>query len=422
MSAIEAQPVATQKAEKQKEVFYSAATDTVIQFRTDLSQLSFEKAHNRLLLTKRLREDDALVLEDDKRVYDLYQHDKDLILNLSQFGDERPLNSIRYSVDGNLLATSSLSPAVKVWDVQSLECKHVYRGHLDRVTSVAWQQQESTSIFASTSADGHCIVWDGRKGSETEANNNDSDNNAMDVEDESSQPQAGAASSSASAGTVFAASRRQHYLHKFEVNKQSVAAACEFHPYMHHALAVASHDFSWRLYDLNVGQEMLLQDGHVRECTALGFHGDGSLIMSGDAGGVALLWDLRSGQMIQGFQGHIKKISSVSFNANGYQAATGSLDNTVKIWDLRKRKILYTLPAHSNIISEARYSKSGELLLTSSFDGTLKLWSARDFHLIRTLAGHNGKVMSCDFAADEKHIASVGFDRTIKLWAHKDEF
>eukprot|EP01032_Pedospumella_encystans_P020519 gene20519-23307_t len=122
-------------------------------------------------------------------------------------------------------------------------------------------------------------------------------------------------------------------------------------------------------------------DGHAKDLSAIAFHPDGSLAMTADAGGVALLWDIRSGQMIQGFQGHIKKISSVSFSANGFHAATSSLDNTVKIWDLRRRRVGYTLPAHTNIVSEVRYSPSGEQLLTCSFDNTIKLSSARDFSL-----------------------------------------
>jgi WD40 repeat protein len=39
----------------------------------------------------------------------------------------------------------------------------------------------------------------------------------------------------------------------------------------------------------------LIQDGHVKECTVVTFHHDGSLVLSADASGVALLWDIRSG-------------------------------------------------------------------------------------------------------------------------------
>lgn len=387
---------ATQEAmTKQKEVFYSPAVPNLIEIRQHISTISFQNAHERLLKAKELIVDEQLQAENSQQVFDLYTHSKDLTLNLSQFGDDRPLSSVRYSGDGQYLISSSLTNAVKVWDGSGLAPQGSLVGHTERVTGVAQSSALLFSahryVFASSSADGTCCIWNG-SGLLDEA---------MGMEVDGSAP----------AG---------HLLHRLP-DHQNVVSAVEFHPQLP-LLASACHDFSWRLWDVNTGEQLQLQDGHVRECCALAFHPDGSLLYTADAGGVGLLWDLRSGQMVQGFQGHSKKISEVSINANGFQVATSSLDNTVKVWDLRKRKIFYTLPAHANIISGVRYSASGELLVTSSFDGTLKVWSSRNFEILRTLAGHTGKVMGCDIAPDERHIISAGYDRTIKLWAHKDEF
>ncbi len=341
---------------------------------------------------------------DNTRVYELYSVNKELVLNMSQFGDDRPLSTIRASMDGRYIASGSLNPIVKVWDSVSLSCQLTLRGHQDRIASVAWKPPSSNAqseLLASTSADGTCVLWDCRSLHENIAQSADYTN--METEEAIAPP---------TSATLMKA--------RFDSHKGVVAAA-SFHPYMN-TLATACHDFAWRLFDLETQQEILLQDGHIKECTGIAFHPDGSLAMSTDSGGVALLWDLRSGQMIQGFQGHMKKISSCCFNAHGFQVATGSLDNTVKIWDLRKRKCGYTLPAHSNIISDIAYSTSGEVLMTASFDGTVKVWGARDFQILRTLTGHSGKIMAADLLPDEKHIISAGFDRTIKLWAHKDEF
>ena len=203
---------------------------------------------------------------------------------------------------------------------------------------------------------------------------------------------------------------------------QGAVNDCDIHPSGQY-IGTASSDYTWRLWDVETGKEILLQDGHVQDCTAITFQPDGSLALTADAAGVALLWDLRSGQEIHAFQGHVKKITTACFNPNGFQVATGSIDNMVRIWDLRKKKCSYCLPAHSNLISDLRYSKSGEMLMTSSFDGNVKIWGYRDYQLLRSLSGHLGKVMACDFSPkDEKHVVSVGFDRTLKLWAHKDEF
>ncbi len=394
--------VSQEQMVKQKEVFYSAALESLQLVRKLLCPDTFQAAHERLLNTKRIREDEQLQAAEDKKALGLYTHCKDMNLNASQFGDERPLTAVRYSADGSMVASGSLGNSVKLWDSGSLTSLGVLRHHVDRVTAVAWHPQSSFSgdapcLLASSSGDGSCNLYDCRPLLEGGEAGGDS---AMDVE-------------TASSATKALRSRLTGH--------HGVVSSCAFHP-MGRLLGTAGHDFSWRLWDVESGAELLLQDGHVKECSALAFHGDGSLCMTGDAGGVVLLWDLRSGQCVAPFQGHIKKISGVSFNCNGYQAATCSLDNTVKIWDLRKKKCSYTLPAHSNVLSDATFSRSGELLLTASFDGTIKIWGARDYRILRTLSGHGGKVMACDFSPDEQHVVSAGYDRTVKLWAHKDEF
>ena len=287
------------------------------------------------------------------------------------------------------------------------------------------------AFLASSSADGTCKLWDcSRSGDGMEVQGPDS---AMDVEGsgygEGSDSKGGEQvikreikmEGGKAGGSAVGVGGSTKLVHTF-AGHQGPVNDCSFHPSGRY-VGTASNDYTWRLWDVETGKELLLQDGHIKECTAISFQPDGSLVLTADAAGVALLWDLRSGQQVQVFQGHVKKITSIAFNPNGFQAASGSLDNMVRIWDLRKRKCSYCLPAHSNLISDLCYSKSGEMLLTSSFDGTIKVWGYRDHQLLRSLSGHLGKVMSCDFSPlDEKHIVSGGFDRTIKLWAHKEEF
>jgi U4/U6 small nuclear ribonucleoprotein PRP4 len=425
-----------------KETFYSPALDALVTARKDIATYSFAQAQKRLHTTRRIRDDSVLEAEETKVVRDLYIHSKEMTLNSSQFGDDRPVTAVRYSADGKLVCSGSLSGVVKVWDAENLSNRAVLRGTLDRITSVCWHPearlgQDGPALLAASSAEGCCHIYDFNKVSaegshsteqgssgamdvqhqheEGDADGSDSgseDGDSMDEEE--GEGQAPAATESAPRAS------QQSVVHKLEGHRGMVTA-CDFHPTGRY-LATAGHDCSWRLWDVEQGRELQLQDGHAKDLSALAFHPDGSLLLSADSGGVVLLWDLRSGLSIQTFQGHIKKISSAGFSANGFQAATGSLDNSVRIWDLRRKKCAYTLPAHTNIVSDVRYSRSGELLLTSSFDNSIKIWGARDFTLLRTLTGHSGKVMSADFAPDERHVISGGFDRTVKLWAHKDEF
>jgi U4/U6 small nuclear ribonucleoprotein PRP4 len=369
----------------QKEVFYSPACDALIVVRKEVAIYSFSKAQERLLRIKTIRENDSLIIDDDNFVHDLYMNSKDLTLNSSQVGDDRPLTSIRYSSDGALIASGSLSGVVKVWRSDSLSSAGTFRTTLDRITSVAWS---SGTLFAATSADGVCYIHDYSKYTDPLDQPSETSHNDVEMEVE------GDGNTNNDEDGDFDQTSRRRTTGRLPLKASAVklsghiglVSSCEFHP-SGKVVGTAGHDCTWRLWDVERGSELLLQDGHTKDLSAIAFHPDGSLVMSADSGGVALLWDIRSGQLIQTFQGHIKKISGLSFSANGFQAASSSLDNTVKIWDLRRKKCFYTLPAHNNVISDVRYSHSGELLLSSSFDGTIKVWSSRDFHVLRTLSG-----------------------------------
>ena len=391
---------------EKKEVFYSPADEALIAVRQELGVYSFHRAQERLHKVRQLIEDPEKELQERQLVGDLYRTCQELALNSSEFGDDRPMSCVRYSPSGAHAATGSLTCNVKLWNMTNLGCMDTFRGHQERITSLAWHPEESKELLASTSADGTCRLWNCAKSSSS---------SEMDVESSSGN---GQGSASANASSSSSNGPEVHVLK----GHQGIVTACEFHP-NGRLLGTASADFTWRLWDIETQKVLLLQDGHVKDCTAITFHPDGSLVLTADAAGVVLLWDLRSGQEVHVFQGHVQKITCASFNANGFQAATGSLDNLARIWDLRQKKCCYCLPAHANLISDLRYSYTGETLITSSFDGTVKVWGTRDHKLLRSLTGHLGKVMGCDISPkDERHILSVGFDRTVKIYAHKDEF
>ena len=393
-----------------KEVFYTNADDNLILARKDISIYSFQKSKDRIIGTKRRRDTFSVKEEDNQFVSELYQSCEEVVLNSSQYADARPLTCIRYSKCGNVISTGSLASHVKLWDVNTLNCTGLLRGHEERITSVEWNPingNNDSILLASTAADSTCKLYDCRNNMTGNIYKNQNDNSGSNGEKkddiiESILP-----------------------IREFKGHK-GIVADCAFHPTGKY-IATAGHDYSWRLWDVETGQELQLQDGHSSECSELSFHPDGSLIMTTDWAGIGLLWDIRSGQQIHYFQGHVKKITCSSFNPNGFQVATGSIDNMVRIWDLRKKKCSMALPAHSNLISDLNFSSSGEVLLTSSFDGTAKLWGTRDYRLLKTCLGHFGKVMACDSSPDDSspnsmRFTTAGYDKTLKIWAHSSQF
>jgi U4/U6 small nuclear ribonucleoprotein PRP4 len=85
-------------------------------------------------------------------------------------------------------------------------------------------------------------------------------------------------------------------------------ARLAFHPSGKY-LGTASFDKTWRLWDINTGKELLLQEGHSRSVYGVSFHPDGSLAASCGLDAYARVWDLRSGRLFFALKGHVKPVS-----------------------------------------------------------------------------------------------------------------
>lgn len=327
----------------------------------------------------------------------LYKSVRNLALEGSQYGDTRALSAIctsRSNVAGvPLVVTGSWSGTIKVWNGGSAELDLITEktmAHEDRIMNVAIRTSEEKNVdsamLATVSIDLSAKLWK-IQASEDEMRDADDVASALNIQE--------------------AAHLKGH-----EARLSNVA----FHPMGAH-VATTSFDHTWRLWDVETGSELLLQDGHARETYGIGFHPDGSLCSTTDFGGVVQVWDLRTGKSVCHFLGHAKRVLCAEFSPNGFQLATAGDDGTIKIYDLRRKKQAASIPAHSNLISQLRFANStnhGEYLASSSFDGTGKIWSTRDWKMLSTLRGHEGKVLGIDVLDDG--VVTCGYDKTMKLW------
>jgi U4/U6 small nuclear ribonucleoprotein PRP4 len=187
-----------------------------------------------------------------------------------------------------------------------------------------------------------------------------------------------------------------------------------FHPLQRH-VATTSFDYTWRMWDIETAQELLLQDGHGQECYGIDFHPDGSLCATTDFASIVHVWDIRTGKSIHHCLGHAKRVLNAVFHINGYHLVTAGDDGTLKVWDLRRRQTLATIPAHSKSVTGLRMDATGEFCASSSLDGTVKLWSCRDWKTVHQLRGHEGPVSGVDYGS-HRSLVTCGFDKTVKMW------
>jgi U4/U6 small nuclear ribonucleoprotein PRP4 len=376
--------------EKQTEEYYTFGGDELTKARSEILKYSIQKAKERI---QRQRDElDIPFSERKKSRHEFYHQLNNFQTKSIQLGDERPIGFCEFSPNSKLLGTASWSGLLKLYSVPESECLFTLRGHKDRVSSFNWfptattSQPRSSVNLVSGGTDGSVHLW------------------------------------SLCQDTPIA-SLQGHQLR---------VARLAFHP-SGRFVGTASFDTTWRLWDTETQQELLLQEGHSREVFSIGFQPDGALVSTAGYDSIGRVWDLRTGRSIMVLSGHIKPILSLDWSNNGYQLATGGEDHSIRIWDIRTAKCVYTIPAHKSTVTQVRYWKvtdafeskvyhdwkwdeemmdttmdggdpkrrsilDSSYLISSSYDGTCKLWTDGDYKPFKAVSGLEGRIMCVDIS------------------------
>ncbi|CAI4227549.1 unnamed protein product [Auanema sp. JU1783] len=302
-----------------------------------------------------------------------------LNLHASQVADNRPVAFCEFSPDSEHIVTAGWSGQPCLWKRETCAPVMRYTGHQSQCGCARFHpgafvaNDPSTLNVASSGHDGTVYLW------------------SLDQETPLAQLES----------------------HPARVSRIA------FHPNGRH-LATACFDSSWRMFDVETGEDLLFQEGHAKSVSDVAFQCDGSVALTAGHDCYGRVWDMRTGRCIMFLDGHTKEIHAVEWMPNGYEMVTGSADNSLKIWDLRMRKCTYTMPAHTSVVSRVRADSKGQYIISSSFDCTLKLWSATGWQPLRQLQGHDTKIMCVDISPDGKWIISAAFDRTFKIWCQSE--
>jgi len=276
-----------------------------------------------------------------------------------------------FSPDEKNIISGAQDKTIKLWNISDSSCLFTLLGHSDWIKTLALDGSGKKLVTASF--DGTARTWDWKRGTAHVVLKGFS----MDVN---------TAFFRYDDKEILSASLQNSWMSRWDATKMVLTKANK------------PHSGNW-LY-------------------AARYNGDGSMMVTASADGIAQLIYANKDKESKRLNGHKGKIFFSSFSYDGKKIVTASEDKTAKVWDVSTGKLLLTLIGHNNYIYMANFSKDGSRIVTASGDNTLRVWDAStgDSLLQLKTTPATGPVYSAWFFEDDKNIVSVSFFNTTTIW------
>jgi len=168
-----------------------------------------------------------------------------------------------------------------------------------------------------------------------------------------------------------------------------------------------------RVWDARTGK-VIWEAGETRGIRRVAVSPDGSLVASGNWGGVIHFRDAATGEVKKTINSP-GSIEYLAFSADGKRLISCGSSRKLQVWDVATGQALQSFTGHSAVPYGFQFSPDEKLLLSYGRDRSARLWNVEDTKELRLLM-HPQQVNSAVFLQDGKQIATVSDDRQLRVF------
>jgi WD40 repeat protein len=325
------------------------------------------------------------------------------------------VGSMAYSPDGKLLASVSLGPEVRVWDVATGTVLHTMpvfdteaAGKPLYPTRAAFSP--NSLWIVSGFRDGTVRLWDVVTGSQHRVMRGHTD----EVRCVAFSPD----------GTIIVSCSYDRTLRIWDAGTGTERRVMTGHTDQVHSLAFASHgqtivsaskDCTLRVWDALTGTELRVINGDNEEFHHVAFSPDGATIALGSSTGTLQLWSATNSTQQHTLEGHTGGVCSFAFSPDSRSIVLCDTSGWVWVWDATTGMEKPWLGGGVTAIACSPDGKS--IAMGYVWNSTVRI---RDFdtsvaaHPIPE--GHQAHISHLTFSSDGQLVASASWDHTMQIW------
>jgi WD40 repeat protein len=156
---------------------------------------------------------------------------------------------------------------------------------------------------------------------------------------------------------------------------------------------------------------------HTGAVTCLSYSGNGNLLFSGGADGIAFAWDATSRKPVGEFQAGNSPVNDIHILANQESLIVTQADNAARVWPLKwKASDPESVFIHKASVECAWTSQDNTLMASGGADKIVHLWLLAAGRELVQFRGHEGSVSRVLIAPDNKTVISFGDEDSIRVW------